>query len=103
MNIYMKEGDRMQYTEYVQICKALGDDVRMQIFELLRHGSLCACKILEQFHITQPTLSHHMKILLQCGIVRAERRGKWVHYALNCDTLNAFVDFLRCTKCNMQP
>ena len=92
----------MQMEEYVQILKALGDDIRFQIFEMLRHGSLCACKIHEKFDITQPTLSHHMKILCDCGIVLAERDGKWVHYSLNCEKLNDLIAFLGCTKCNMR-
>lgn len=99
--ISMDEGLSMQMEEYVQILKALGDDIRFQIFEMLRHGSLCACKIHEKFDITQPTLSHHMKILCDSGIVLAEREGKWVHYSLNCDKLNALIAFLGCTKCNM--
>ncbi len=87
--------------EYVRILKALGDDIRLQIFEMLRHGSLCACKIQERFSITQPTLSHHMKILCDSGIVHADRDGKWVHYSLNCDKLNGLIAFLASTKCNM--
>lgn len=86
---------------YVHILKALGDDIRLQIFEMLRHGSLCACNIQEKFEITQPTLSHHMKILCDSGIVIAKRDGKWVHYSLNCEKLNELIAFLGCTKCNM--
>ena len=91
----------MEREEYILILKALGDDIRFQIFEMLRQGSLCACKILEKLHITQPTLSHHMKILCDSGIVLAERDGKWVHYSLDCRKLNALIAFLRCAKCNM--
>lgn len=94
--------DRTMITqEYVQILKALGDDIRLQIFEMLRNGSLCACKIHEKFDITQPTLSHHMKIMCDSGIVLARREGKWVHYSLNCEKLNELIAFLGCTKCNM--
>ena len=91
----------MDMQEYVRILKALGDDIRLQIFEMLRQGSLCACKIQEKFDITQPTLSHHMKILCDSGIVLALRDGKWVHYSLNCKKLNELIAFLGCTKCNM--
>ena len=104
-HLYDKGRERefhMQKDEYVQILKALGDDIRFQIFEMLRNGTLCACKIQEKFDITQPTLSHHMKILCDSGIVLAEREGKWVYYSLNCEKLNNLIGFLGCTKCNMR-
>ena len=91
----------MDKQEYIQILKALGDDIRFQIFEMLRQGSLCACKILEKFNITQPTLSHHLKIMCDSGLVLSERDGKWVYYSLNCDKLKRLIAFLGCTKCNM--
>ena len=65
------------------ICKALGDSNRIRIVELLTQGELCGCKLLEYFNITQPTLSHHMKILCDAGIVQGRRDGKWVHYSLD--------------------
>lgn len=92
----------MKTDEYAKILKAIGDDTRLRIFEMLRQGSLCACKILDKFDITQPTLSHHMKILCDCGLVLAERDGKWVYYSLNCEKLNELIAFLGCTKCNMR-
>lgn len=85
---------------YCAILKALGDPTRLKIFEMLREGSLCACRILEAFEITQPTLSHHMKILCDAGIVLAVKEGKWVHYSLNCAELNGLLAFLGSTKCN---
>ncbi len=53
----------MNESEIALICKALGDENRVQIIKMLTGGELCACKILDAFNITQPTLSHHMKIL----------------------------------------
>lgn len=91
----------MNIQEYALILKALGDNTRLAIFEMLRSGSLCACKIQEKFDITQPTLSHHMKILCESKIVLAERQGKWVHYSLNCEKLKELIAFLGHTKCNM--
>jgi len=75
------------------IFKALGDPNRLQIFEMLSCCELCACDILEQFHITQPTLSHHMKILCGCGLVRARRDGKCTYYALDIAKLIQLQDF----------
>jgi len=85
------------------ICKALGDANRMQIIQYLAEGELCACRILEQFSITQPTLSHHMKILTECGLVDVRKEGKWMHYSLSCTTLAEFKQFvgdLSCCKKN---
>jgi len=64
------------------ICKALGDSNRLQIIKMLSDGEKCACKLLEKFNITQPTLSHHMKILCECGLVNVRKDGKWSHYSI---------------------
>ncbi len=81
------------------ICKALADANRLKIVKLLSQGEKCACKLLEAFNITQPTLSHHMKILCACGLVSVRKDGKWAHYSLNCETLCAFRDFLSSFNC----
>lgn len=89
----------MEREECTRILKALADDTRMRIFETLRGGTLCGCKILERLDITQPTLSHHMKILCACGLVKAEKDWKWTYYSLECRKLNEMIDFLGDTKC----
>lgn len=71
------------YAEYVPILKALSDETRLKIVDMLSCGELCACKILERFSITQPTLSYHMKILTESGIVTSRREGAWMNYSLN--------------------
>lgn len=63
--------------------KALADPNRLQIIDFLSHGERCACKILEQLRISQPTLSHHMKILCEVELVHYRKEGKWMHYSLN--------------------
>lgn len=68
--------------------KAFCDENRLQILELLRSGERCACDILEEMHITQPTLSHHMKILCDAGIVAGRKEGKWMHYFISNEGLN---------------
>ncbi len=64
---------------------------------MLSCGELCACEILEKFSITQPTLSHHMKILCDCGLVNGRKEGKWMHYSLNgekgCSISKKLFDF----------
>lgn len=71
---------------YVQILKAVADETRMEIIDILSNGELCACKILENFNFTQPTLSYHMKILTECGLVEGRRAGAWMRYSLKKET-----------------
>ena len=84
------------------ICKSLSDANRLQIVQLLTGGEMCACRLLEHFQITQPTLSHHMRVLSECGLIESRREGKSTFYQLNCDTLTAFrsfIDSLSCHRC----
>jgi ArsR family transcriptional regulator len=81
------------------ICKALGDANRLKIVKMLSDGEKCGCKLLQAFEITQPTLSHHMRILCECGLVKARKEGKWSHYSLNCETLSAFRAFIGTLNC----
>jgi len=71
------------YADYALLFKALSDETRLRIIDMLSCGELCACDILKYFNFTQPTLSYHMKILSECGIVNANRIGAWMHYTLN--------------------
>ena len=65
--------------------KALGDENRIRILKMLCTGEKCACKLLEELNISQPTLSHHMKILCDAGIVTGRKEGKWIHYTICCE------------------
>lgn len=76
------------------ICKALGDSNRLQIVQMLSDGEKCGCKLLEAFEIAQPTLSHHMKILCECGLINDRKDGKWHHYSLNSATWQEFSHFI---------
>ena len=73
----------VKYKAYARLFKALSDPNRLMIADMLSCGELCACVILEKFHITQPTLSHHMKTLCDCGLVIGRKEGKWVYYSLD--------------------
>ena len=90
----------MDAEESLKILKALGEETRIRIFETLRSGKLCACKILERFHISQPTLSQHMKILCDSGLVLAEKDWKWTYYSIDCRKLNDLLSYLGDTECN---
>lgn len=82
----------------VSVLKALGDDTRAKIFKMLKSGELCACKILEGLNITQPTLSHHMKILCGCGLVIARKDWKWTHYSIDKNKLESLKSWLEITE-----
>jgi ArsR family transcriptional regulator len=85
------------YTNTAKMLKAISDPKRLQIVDMLSCGELCACKILEAFHITQPTLSHDMKLLVEAGLVNDRREGKNIYYSLNTETmkgLQAVLDTL---------
>lgn len=72
-----------QYNETIRVFKAFCDENRLSILSLLRTGEKCACDLLEDLRITQPTLSHHMKILCDAGIVQGRKEGKWVYYSID--------------------
>lgn len=77
------------------VFKALGDENRLLILQLLQNGETCACKLLEALNITQPTLSHHMKILCDAGIVDYRKEGKWMHYRISAEgrkSLHKLID-----------
>ncbi len=74
--------------------KAFADENRIQILELLRDGERCACRLLEEMKITQPTLSHHMKILCDSGIVVGRKEGKWMHYSISEDGMRDVRNYL---------
>lgn len=73
------------YEESARIFKALGEPKRVMILDMLSCGELCACSILQKFQMSQPTLSHHMKILCLCGLVKSRGEGKWTYYSLNAE------------------
>lgn len=90
----------MNTMDVALICKALGDSNRLQIVQMLSEGEKCGCKLLEAFEITQPTLSHHMRILTECGLVDARKDGKWSYYSLNSETLKAYKQFIESLSCS---
>jgi ArsR family transcriptional regulator len=69
---------------------ALSDPVRLRVLSILAaspEGEVCVCEFVEPLGKSQPTISHHMKILSEAGLVQGDRRGKWVWYSLNRDRL----------------
>jgi len=86
---------KTKYQQNINRFKALADENRLMIVDMLSSDELCACKILEKFKITQPTLSHHMKILCDCGLVNGRKEGKWMYYSLDKKKVKEFRKFLR--------
>lgn len=81
----------MTYREEIRLFKALADSNRLQIIESLQNGEKCACILLEELNIAQPTLSHHMKILIDAELVNYRKEGKWMHYSLREDIKNHII------------
>lgn len=73
----------MDKVECASIAKALSDETRLSIIDMLSCGELCACNLLEHLEISQPTLSYHMKTLCGCGLVVCDKQGAWSHYRLD--------------------
>lgn len=82
------------YVDNAKILKAISDPKRLRIVDMLSCGELCGCEILEAFHISQPTLSHDMRVLVEAGIVNDRREGKNTFYSLNVERLTTFEDTL---------
>ena len=80
---------------YARLFKALGDETRLEMLGLLAAAGseLCVCDIESHFDLSQPTISHHLKILKEAALVTAERRGTWVYYALSHGTLRMLAEF----------
>ena len=85
----------MEEQKIAALFKALGDENRIRILKMLCSGEKCACKLLEELKIRQPTLSHHMKILCDAGIVTGRKEGKWTHYSICCEGLGRIRSLMK--------
>ena len=88
--------EREQAERMASIAKALGDPIRLQLVDVLRKhaGSVCVCELVPLFNVGQPTVSHHLKVLREAGIVGSERRGLWAYYYVIPDALKEFSTWL---------
>jgi ArsR family transcriptional regulator len=83
--------------EYLRVFRAFSDINRLKVLEILRDGEQCACVLLDSLDISQPTLSHHMRILYDSGVVKARRVGKWSYYSIDaagCERAKALLALL---------
>lgn len=93
----------LDYERISLALKAMADPKRMKIIDLLSYSDMCACDVLKHFDFTQPTLSHHMKVLEKAGIVSVSKQKQWHHYTLREDFVEEFMDsmthlFSDCTE-----
>jgi ArsR family transcriptional regulator len=89
--------ERQRAERIATVAKALGDPVRLQLDDVLRNhaGKVCVCELVPLFDLSQPTVSHHLKVLRDAGIVGSERQGLWAYYYVIPDTLKELSAWLR--------
>jgi ArsR family transcriptional regulator len=90
------EIERAEAERMAAVAKALGDPIRMQLVDVLRKhaGQVCVCELVPLFELSQPTVSHHLKVLREAGIVGSERRGLWAYYYVNPEALQEVSSWL---------
>ena len=88
--------ERDEAVRMAQVAKALGDSVRLQLVDVLRKhaGKVCVCELVPLFDLSQPTVSHHLKVLRDAGIVGSERVGLWAYYFVIPDALKELSAWL---------
>ena len=88
--------ERERAERLAHIAKALGDPIRMQLVDVLRKhaGKVCVCELVPLFDLSQPTVSHHLKVLREAGIVGSERQGLWAYYYVNPEALEELSAWL---------
>jgi len=88
--------ERQQAEAMAGVAKALGDPIRLQLVDVLRKhaGKVCVCELVPLFDLSQPTVSHHLKVLREAGIVGSERRGLWAYYYVEPKALEELSSWL---------
>lgn len=84
-----------KYEEYSTLIKAIADPSRLKIIDLLSCGEKCACELLKYFEYTQPTLSHHIKVLSENKLINVRKEGIWNYYSLNQDKCNQLSESIQ--------
>ncbi|WNZ07778.1 metalloregulator ArsR/SmtB family transcription factor [Streptomyces sp. 11x1] len=94
--------DEDQAADLAKIFKALGDPVRPRLMSMIASrgegGEVCVCELTPAFDLSQPTISHHLKLLRQAGLIDCERRGTWVYYWVLPNVLDRLAAFLTTTR-----
>ncbi|MEU6228516.1 metalloregulator ArsR/SmtB family transcription factor [Streptomyces sp. NPDC047042] len=91
-----------QAADLAKVFKALGDPVRLRLMSMIASrgegGEVCVCELTPAFDLSQPTISHHLKLLRQAGLIDCERRGTWVYYWVLPGVLDRLAAFLTTTQ-----
>jgi ArsR family transcriptional regulator len=89
--------ERRQAERMAEVAKAIADPVRLQLIDVLRKhaGKVCVCELVPLFELSQPTVSHHLKVLRDAGLVASERRGLWSYYYVTPEALDELAAWLR--------
>ena len=89
--------------EVTKVFEAFSNDVRMKIFRFLLEGKMCVSGIVHKLNVTQPTVTQHLKILQQAGLIKSEKIGYWVHYSINKPGIDKIKteleEFIKSLKC----
>src|SRR5437879_9114556 len=90
-DVERREAERM-----ARVAKALGDPIRLQLVDVLRKhaGKVCVCELVPLFDLSQPTVSHHLKVLREAGLVDSERQGLWAYYYVDPEALKELSAWL---------
>jgi ArsR family transcriptional regulator len=88
--------ERAQAARMASVAKALGDPIRLQLIDVLRKhaGKVCVCELVPLFELSQPTVSHHLKVLRDAGLVDSERQGLWAYYYVIPNALQELSEWL---------
>jgi ArsR family transcriptional regulator len=92
----MRRTPAAQAVRLAEVAKALGDPVRLQVVDVLRKhaGKVCVCELVPLFDLSQPTVSHHLKVLRDAGLVASERQGLWAYYYVIPERLQELTSWL---------
>src|SRR5215213_6001730 len=96
VDLMLAPKQRQRAERLARIAKALGDPIRLQLVDVLRKhaGRVCVCELVPLFDLSQPTVSHHLKVLREAGLVDCERRGLWAYYYVTPDSLKELSAWL---------
>ena len=88
--------ERAQALRIAEVAKALGDPVRIELVDVLRKhaGKVCVCELVPLFDLSQPTISHHLKVLRDAGLVESERQGLWAYYYVLPEAIDELASWL---------
>ena len=95
--LVLPDVDPVQAAEIAKLGKALSDPIRVQLVDVLRRnaGKVCVCELVPLFDVSQPTISHHLKVLREAGIVESEKQGLWAYYYVLPGALDTLAAWLR--------